>query len=272
MTPTPQKTARFDFDISYGPDRAQKMDIHFITGQSDAMPAVVYIHGGGWVEGDKSSPEADIYIKELLKRGYVIFSLNYRLAPAHPFPAQIEDIKLALRYIRAHAASFYIDPDRIGIYGSSAGGHLAALAGVTSPVDGFDKGEYLEQSSRVQAVVDLFGPADLNQLSIPGIDSVIAQTFGSHPYPSEPYRLASPVAYASPDDPPFLIIHGDIDRVVPLDQSQRMHAALQAAGADSQLVVVKNGGHGFYPHDAAIDPSAEEISTRIADFFDAHLK
>jgi acetyl esterase/lipase len=259
-------------DTAYGLDPAQKMDIHYPSGQSAAMPAVVYVHGGGWVEGDKTSPEADEFIDELLGRGYVVFSLNYRLAPRHPFPAQIEDVKLALRFIRAQAGSFQIDPDRIGIFGSSAGGHLAALAGVTSQEDGFDRGEFPEQSSRVQVVVDLFGPADLNQLTIPGIDSVIAQTFGSHPYPSEPYRLASPVAYASPDDPPFLIIHGDLDRVVPLDQSQCLHAALQAAGVDTQLLVVKNGGHGFFSHDPAMSPSNDEITIKIADFFDRYFE
>ncbi|MHC1785440.1 MAG: alpha/beta fold hydrolase [Anaerolineaceae bacterium] len=270
--PTTVVRERYYLDITYGRDAAQKMDIYYPTNQSAAMPAVVYVHGGGWVEGDKSSLEAKSYIEELLNRGYVVFSLNYRLAPEHPFPAQIQDVKSALRAIRAGSNEFRIDPERTGIFGSSAGGHLASLAGVTSPTDGFEQGENLDQSSQVQAVVDLFGPTDINLITLPEIDNVICQTFGNHATPSEEYRLASPTAHTTADDPPFLIIHGDMDRVVPLDQSQLLYETLRKAGVSAELLVVKNGGHGFFPQDEAIKPSNDEISIKIADFFDRYLK
>jgi acetyl esterase/lipase len=272
MNPTLEVKESNYFDIAYGSDSAQKMDIYYPANQSAAMPAVVYVHGGGWVEGDKSSLEANSYTDELLNRGYVIFSLNYRLAPEFPFPAQIEDIKSALRAIRAKATEFRINPDRIGIFGSSAGGHLASMAGVTSPADGFDRGEKLDQSSRVQAVVDLFGPADINHITLPGIDNVISQTFGNHATPSEEYRLASPTSYASQDDPPFLIIHGDLDRTVPPIQSRLLYEVLQKAGVSSELLVVTNGGHGFSDMEPKLAPSNRVITLRIADFFDRYLK
>jgi acetyl esterase/lipase len=272
MNPTLEVKERYYFDIAYGSNTAQKMDVYYPPDQSIVMPAVVYVHGGGWVEGDKSSLEAKSYIDELLNRGYVVFSLNYRLAPEFPFPAQIQDVKSALRAIRTRAAEFRINPERIGIFGSSAGGHLASLAGVTSPSDGFDQGENFDQSSRVQAVVDLFGPSDINQITLPGIDHVISQTFGNHSTPSEEYRLASPTAYATSDDPPFLIIHGDMDRTVPLVQSRLLYETLQKAGVSSELLVVKNGGHGFSDMEPKLAPSNAVITLRIADFFDRYLK
>ncbi len=272
MTPTLETRDGFYQDVPYGADPAQMMDIFYPVEQKTSMPVVVYVHGGGWVEGDKSSPEAADYIDELLNRGYVVFSLNYRLAPEFPFPAQIQDVKSALRSIRARAVEFRIDPEHIGIFGSSAGGHLSALAGVTSEEDGFDTGENLDRSGRVNAVVDLFGPADINQITVYGLDPAIAQTFGRHESPSEEYRLASPTTYAGQDDPPFLIIHGDLDRVVPISQSRLLNETLQQARVTSELLVVKNGVHGFSDNEPKIAPSNAEIIRRIADFFDRYLK
>jgi acetyl esterase/lipase len=273
-TPETVKKERLYRDVDYcgSGDSAQKMDIYYPASQSAAMPLAVYIHGGGWVEGDKASGEADAYFQELLKRGYVVISLNYRFAPKYPFPAQIQDIKCAIRSIRSHASEYWIDPLRIGVFGSSAGGHLSALLGVTSTEDGFDVGEYLDQSSRANAVVDLFGPTDINQISLGGADSVIEQTFGKHSIPSEAYRLASPTSYVTRDDPPFLIIHGDMDRTVPIRQSWLLYESLQKAGVPVEMLVVKNGGHGFYPGDASFDPGLFKIAQMIADFFDKHLK
>lgn len=273
-TPLPEQKEKSYLDISYcdSGDSAQKMDIYYPTSQSSAMPLLVYIHGGGWVEGDKASGESNTFFNELLDRGYVIISLNYRLAPQHPFPAQIQDVKCAIRFIRSHASEYGIDPQRIGAFGSSAGGHLAALLGVTSVEDGFDEGKYLDQSSRVNAVVDLFGLTDLNEYPWGGPGTAIALTFGDHPKPSEAYTLGSPVTYVSKDDPPFLIIHGDKDDTVPIQQSESFYENLRTNGVPVQFLVVKNAGHGFYPGDTSFSPDLATITRTIADFFDQHLK
>ncbi len=155
-----------DRDVTYcSPGgEPQKMDIFYPAGTAGpALPTIFYVHGGAWTGGDKEQGEA-LWARSFLGQSYVFVSINYRLAPRHKFPAQIEDVKCAVRFLRAHAAQLRIDPNRIGAMGASAGGHLVVLLGTAGPGAGFDRGRYLDQSSRVQAVVDLYGPADLPSL------------------------------------------------------------------------------------------------------------
>lgn len=209
----------------------------------------------------------------MVSRGYLAVSINYRLAPQYKFPAQIEDAKYAIRFLRANASLFGINPDRIGVWGGSAGGHLVALLGTTDASAGMEgSGGYPNQSSRVRAVVDMFGPTDIAVLFRAGGGSVLEQVFGTSDPNSQAVKLASPVTYVSPDDPPCLILHGDKDNVVPLAQSQILYSRLQAAGVPATLVVVKNGGHSFTPTGGAISPTRAEITTMVADFFDKYLK
>lgn len=233
-------------------------------------PVVMHVHGGGWTEGKKSDGPAALEIAPLVSQGYLVASVDYRLAPQYQFPAQIEDVKCAVRYLKANAAQYNLDPNRFGVIGESAGGHLVSLLGTTDQSAGWDGGQYSEQSSRVQAVVDMFGPADLTAPEYRIAAGEFARVFGTAP---DALTKASPVTYVTPDDPPFLILQGDQDRLVPLSQSQELADRLTAAGVPAQLVVVKNAGHGFVPvGNATITPSRQELVRTVTDFFAKTLK
>ena len=235
-------------------------------------PIAVFIHGGGWTAGNKNGGTNTADAKELLARGYIVAALDYRLAPQFKWPAQITDVKCAIRYLRAHATQYQINPTKIGVWGSSAGGHLVAMLGTTDTSAGFDVGEYLTHSSRVQAVVDLFGPADLPALLSTNAQLVGNRVFGSTSRDDSVLIQASPITYITRDDPPFLILQGDQDKTVPLAQSETLNAKLQAGGVPTQLVIVKNAGHGFAPTGGPISPTRTELTKLLADHFDKHLK
>jgi len=252
---------------------ALKMDVYFPQkAQSTPLPVTVYVHGGAWVGGDKESGAGMLALDELRGRGYLVVSINYRLAPQYKFPAQIEDVKCAIRHLRANAATYGLDAQRIGVWGGSAGGHLVALLGTSDASAGLEgQGGYAEQSSRVQAVVDLFGPADLPAFAA-DMGAGAQVVFGATSKDDPVLVRASPVTYVSPDDPPFLILQGEKDQTVPPSQSQILYARLQAAGVPATLVMVKNAGHGFQPVGGAISPTRAELARLIADFFDQQLK
>ena len=191
------------------------------------------------------------------------------------FPAQIQDCKAAIRFLRAHAAEFRLDPARIGVWGESAGGNLAALLGTTAGVAELEDGDRAGLS-RVQAVCDWFGPTDLPALlaqarTVPPTSPLAKETatilalLGALP-PAELQRQASPLAFVSPDDAPFLIVHGDRDPLVPLEQSTELHRALRAAGVPATLVVVPGAGHGGAPF------LAPDLQDRIRRFFTTQLR
>jgi acetyl esterase/lipase len=246
----------------------QKMDVYF-PANGGPWPAVVYVHGGSWMNGDKA--EAKGLAEWLNPLGYLVVSLNYRMYPNVRFPALIEDPKCAIRSLRAHAAQYNLDPDRIAAMGASAGGHLVALLGTSDQSAGWEVGEYLEQSSRVQAVIDMAGPADLAvEYKNSGLYTVVLMAFGIKP---EQRAIGSPVTYASPDDPPFLIIHGDKDPVVSVEQGQAMYDALVKAGAPAKLVIVENGLHDLTASDAApTSPTRAEVDQMLLDFLAETLK
>lgn len=252
---------------------ALTMDIYYPSQASPApTPAVLY--GGGWEHGDSSLGGVNATIAQALnQRGMLVAAVNYRLAPQYLWPAQIVDVKCAVRYLRANAQRYGIDPSKIGAWGGSAGGHLVSMLGTTGTSAGFDAGQYLEQSSGVQAVVDMFGPADLTAGGWgPYATSVIQQVFGVAPgQDSGALAHASPVTYIQSNDPPFLIFHGTRDAVVPLSQSQALASRLQAAGVSATLVTVQNGGHGFAPTGGLISPTLKEITQASVDFFSQRL-
>ena len=246
-----------------------KMDVYFPLIQNGPVPAVVYVHGGGWSQGDKRSSVGNSEAFLLTDAGFVVFAVNYRLAPEYRFPAMIEDVKCAIRSIRAHSAEYNIDQNRIGAFGASAGGHLVSLLGTSDINAGFDMGEYLEYSSRVQAVVDIFGPADLTLQNFSDEQIQNARQV----FTADQLMPASPVTYISPDDPPFLILHGDRDEVVPLEQSQVLYDALTSGGVSADFVIVQNAGHGFQSDaDVPIQPTYQQISQLIVEFFEGQLK
>ncbi len=246
---------------------ALKMDIYYPLSDQSPLPVTMYVHGGGWSNGDKAEGSGAQEIPALQNAGFLVVSVNYRLAPEYPFPAMIQDIKCAVRYLRAQASQYNLDPNRIGVWGGSAGGHLVNLLGTTDESAGFDVGEYLEYSSRVQAVVSMFGPTDLTVQFEGGYEGA------SRVFDGFDAALASPVTYVSAEDPPFLMLHGDTDKLVPIEQSQILLAALQAVGVPAELVTVINAGHSFKPVDSkTINPSRKEITQMVVEFFEFKLK
>lgn len=251
--------------------RALRMDAYLPKNRgTNKSAALIYIHGGAWITGDKDEGPIEQDLSELLARGYAVFSINYRLAPLNMFPSQIEDCKCAVRSLRANATKYSIDANRIGVWGSSAGGQLAALLGTTngiSQLEGY--GGYPEQSSAVQAVGTYFGPADLTTSDWGFIDKLgFLVVFGT----SKNWARASPINYISKNDAPFFVIGGDRDDRVDVRQPQAMFARLQAAGVPSELLIVKNCDHEFAPKGGALNPSRGEVTKRLANFFDKYIR
>ena len=246
-----------------------KMDVYYPSENNGRFPVAMYVHGGGWHKGDKGGGAGAADLPQLQEAGFLVVAVNYRLAPEYLFPAMIEDVKCAVRSLRAHADEYNLDPNRIGVWGGSAGGHLVALLGTTDESAGFDVGEYLEYSSRVQAVVDMFGPADFT--AVPEVSEGASSTV-NEAFRDFDLALASPVTYVTVDDPPFLILHGEKDTLVPIEQSEILLATLQKAGVPAELVRVKNAGHSFKPVGGEISPTRPELSQMILNFFEETLK
>jgi len=233
---------------------------------------VLYVHGGAWTRGSKDPGLAVNDVRMLKERGYLVASVDYRLAPQCKFPAQIEDVKCAVRFLRANAAVYGIDGGRIGAMGGSAGGHLVSLLGLSGDQDFNSSGGSAGQSARVQAVVDMYGPSDISVVP-GGVDrGLLMQVFGAAERSAAVVKLASPVSYVSADDPPFLIIHGEKDPLVPVGQSELLYAALKAAGVPVELLRVRNAGHGLVPSGGLVTPSRIEIMKKMGDFLDSNLK
>ena len=251
-----------------------KMDVFSPTNAAGkSLPVVLYVHGGGWRTGTKSMLSMMPGPSELLRRGYLVVAMDYRLAPKYKFPAMIEDAKCAVRFLRAHARDHSLDPARIGVMGDSSGGQLVALLGLTDAGAGFEGEGWNDQSSRVQAVVDLYGPTDFANGNSNFITlKLIQDAFGATNTTDPILKSANPVTYVSSRAPPFLILHGDHDNLVDLQQSAELDARLKAAGADSTFVVVTNLAHGYVPFGSKASPNHAELSSLIADFFDRNLR
>ena len=257
-----------DLVFGKGGDADLKLDLAMPADGEGPFPAVVCIHGGGWVAGDRTKMNQTIRV--LAKRGYVAVSPDYRLAPHDPFPAQIEDCKAAVRWLRANARQYKIDPDHIGAIGFSSGGHLACLLGATDKDDGLEgTGGAADQSSRVQAVVSFFGPTNLAADDF-GLDvtarNLIPLLGGKLEDKPEAYRKASPLTYAGKYAAPLLIFHGAEDKMVPVEQSRKMVDKITTAGGSARLIVLKGEGHGFQP-----DKLLQCLALMV-EFFDGQLK
>ncbi len=213
-------------------------------------PVVVYVHGGGWRAGSR----ADVPVTGLLDYGFAIASVDYRLSTRAPFPAQIHDIKAAIRFLRAKADELGIDAQRVVICGSSAGGHLAALSGVTNGHEELEGriGDHLDQSSRVDAVVSFFGASNLRSIldqsteagreaRIPVLQLFLGDLPDNVPALA---KLASPVAHLDAEDPPVFLLHGDADPQMPYAQSEEFQTACRGAGVPVRLVTMPGGLHG----------------------------
>ncbi|MDQ1360596.1 MAG: hypothetical protein QOJ44_973 [Acidimicrobiaceae bacterium] len=243
------------------------------------VPVVVYFHGGGWEQGvpfiEAGTHFGDVESK-IVNHGWDFATVQYRLAPEWPWPAQIVDAKCAIRYLRASAGFFHIDPSRIGVMGDSAGGQLAAMTGLAGPSAGFDVGQYAGQSSRVQAVVDEYGPTDLaapDWLSSPIAPQANQAVFGVPPGGDPaPLIAASPVTYVAPGAPPFLVIQGTEDQLVPASQSVELVRRLTGAHDQAKLVLVQGAAHGLAAAGSApISPNLATVGSDVASFFFTQL-
>lgn len=247
----------------------QLLDVYTPQDNQKTHPLIIHVHGGSWVGGSKSDDNMMPVIAALTDKGFTVASINYRLAPDYKFPAQIQDVKCAIRYMRANASKYSINPAKIGLLGESAGGHLSALAGLSQNVQEFNSDENASVSDQVSAVVDLFGPANL--VSFTAGSSILAKALPTF-LGSYSAAAASPTNYIDPSDPPMLIIHGDSDTLVPLSQSQELLSALQTTGVTSSLITVKNAGHGLdLVKGDAIAPSTDEIQASVVAFYNKYL-
>ena len=243
-------SARADEDFNPAPDAARHPDLTyavrggvplkldlFTPAGPGPWPTVLWFHGGAWMFGDRTGWPHMMF---LLAHGYAVANVDYRLSQAAPFPAQLDDCQAALDFLCGHAAQYGLDPARMAATGESAGGHLAALLGLTrGPATAAAAG-------RVRAVVDLFGPTDLPALAArsPELTKAVHQLLGGTPADRpDLYRAASPLDRVSAGDPPFLVLHGDRDAVVPIAQSERFVAALRAAHVPVRFEVVAGAGH-----------------------------
>ena len=239
-------------DVAYGPLPAEIADLYLPDNPGRRRPAVVMIHGGGWVNGSRHADDSLASVMAAL--GVVVLNIDYRLAdlaqPATRWPAQLVDAQLAVRFLRAHAAEFGVDPRRIGAIGDSAGAQLAVFLGVLPRiVRGDQAGLYPRERPDVQAVVDQFGPMDLPGMGPAGIGSIKAM-FGTATPPAAALLSASPLPSVTAHSAPMFIIHGAADEVVPFDQSRRLRDVLLAHHVRVQLVSYQ-GGHAFEGLDPA---------------------
>jgi acetyl esterase/lipase len=258
-------------DVEYGKagERSLKLDVIRPKQENpEPRPCIVWIHGGGWQNGNKNS--GTVRLGGLVSSGnYVGVSVGYRLTDVASWPAQIHDCKAAIRWVRANSKKYNINSDKIGVWGSSAGGHLVSLLGTSGDVAEVE-GENGTPgvSSRVTCVVDFCGPSDFlafgksnPRLNDPG-SPVFKLLGGPLADKQDEAQQASPVTYVTKDDPPFLIMHGTADKTVHISQAERLHAKAKEAGINVTFVKIEGGSHGF---------GGEEVNARVKAFLEKHL-
>ncbi len=271
---------KMEKDIAYieGGDEAQKLDIYLPETPSDKpLPLIVHIHGGGWRAGSKFPCP----VSAMVVKGYAVASVEYRFSQKAIFPAQIQDCQAAIRWLRAHVKQYNLDPDHLGAVGGSAGGHLSALVGTSGGKKAFPPiGGHLDESDRVQAVIDIYGPADFSTVVSQAAEDKNVKNIFAFNTPSDPYSsligtqlddkpkadAVSPMHYVSKDSPPFLILHGTHDTLVPYAQSVQFEAALKAQSVPVWLQTLPGSGHGG---PAFGKPAVIQL---MQTFFDKHLK
>ncbi len=264
-------------EITYGKggERDLQLDLARPADGNGPFPAIVFVHGGGWRGGARQGYHK--LVRAAAERGYVAVTVTYRLTEpddngkaTNPFPAAIHDTKCAVRWVRANAERYKIDPDRIGVTGGSAGGHLSLLIGLADEKAGLEgTGGHSDVSSRVQAVVNYFGPTQMIRLarSNGGAGPIVESFLGGKPEElQKAYRKSSPVTHLSDDDPPILTIHGAQDTLVPPSQAQILDRQAKEKGVEHTLMLLEGQGHGFRGE------ASEQANEAMFAFFDKHLK
>ncbi len=260
----------FEESIEYANPENQHLKLNLAQPKdapATTRPAVVCIHGGGFRAGNRTG--WNNLCKKLAERGYVAVTIEYRLAPQHQFPAAIQDCKTAVRWLRANAEKYHIDPNRIAALGDSAGGHLAQYLGVTGDFHRFDGDEYPSYPSRVQCVINYYGPSDLTKSYGKSVDAAEVLPLwlgGDAEHAHENHILASPLYWVTPAAAPTLLLHGTEDKYVNYEQATWIFDKMKAAGVDVELLTLQGAGHGFKGDDAA---KAEKAAL---EFLDKRLK
>jgi acetyl esterase/lipase/S-formylglutathione hydrolase FrmB len=264
---------RVEKDVVYGTvgDRELVLDLYWYPDAEKARPLIIWVHGGAWRQGSKNNLQN---VWPLLTKEYAVASVGYRLSGEAIFPAQIQDCKAAVRWLRKNTARYNLDGERFGAWGGSAGGHLVALMGTACEVADWEVGDHLDMSSRVQAVCDWFGPTDFSRMNddVKGkmdhdaSNSPESQLIGA-PIQEHPDLAgnANPISYVSEDHPPFLIMHGGQDVTVSKNQSEFLNVALQEQGVSSTFVLIDDLGHG-------LQGDRTDIDKLVLAFFDKRLK
>ena len=260
-------------DVPYQEKPARiTLDVHYLKGADGVRPALVVIHGGGWQNLDKDY--LTWLAKDAAKRGYVVFNINYRLAGEAKYPAAVEDCQAAMRWVRANAKRYNVDPNRVGVFGESAGGHLACMMGL---LDSRDK-TMPDISSRATCVVDFYGVADLTPAELPkekysegDIFVAVCENFigKKHSEAPEVFAEASPINHVTKEACAFIALHGDADPIVPYEQSVQLVEKLKAAGVEATLHTVKDGKHGPSFGDV---PGKDAAYEAMWSFLAKHLK
>lgn len=241
------------------------------TGNQETYPLIIYLQGSGWGWSKQNTFAFIPQLVQFAEQGYVVASVQYRGSGEAVFPAQLHDVKTAVRFLKANASRFNIDPGRVGVWGDSSGGHLALLLGLTEGMEEFEGNEYRHISSKVHAVADWFGPTDLLSMSqYPSIfdhdspDSPESKLIGGAVQETkEQARKASPIHYVHRDAPPILIMHGDQDDIVPYEQSVQMFHALKKEGCDAVMYNINGAGHSGFTQAHTLDV--------VKSFFRKHL-
>ena len=256
-------------DVTYATVAGEELKLELASpeGLDHAVPAIVVIHGGGWMAGKRQDMTA--IAKDVAAHGYVAATISYRFAPKHRFPAQIEDVKCAVRYLRAHANELHIDPKRIGAMGVSAGAHLSMMLGAMDSADAMEgDGGNPEQPSKVQAVVSFVGPVNLAREDYTETQTQILEAFlGGKPKEKQAEcRLASPITYLNKGDAPMLCFFGTKDPLVSYDQAFQIATALTNAEVPGRVELISGAGHGW------VGGELSRTLTATLAFFDEHLK
>jgi acetyl esterase/lipase len=258
---------RVERNVAYLPiDRKQKADLYFPLEMPKAkkLPVVLMIHGGGWATGHKDEKREINIGSTLARNGYLAMSIDYILSDKKQavWPTNLWDCKTAVRWLRENSERLGINPERIGVLGGSAGGHLAAMVALTTPVDGLDPlAPYGEFSCGVKCCVDMYGIADIGTYHDV---TMLGKTFAEAP---ELYAQASPVTYVRSNSPPILILHGTADTTVNVKQSETFAEALQHAGTTHELVIIPGAVHSF-----DLQPPQRDLRSTVLKFLDEHLK
>jgi acetyl esterase/lipase len=266
--PAPPAGIDFKPDITYATIDGQPvmLDLAAPANTAAPLPCIVAIHGGGWTGGNRVDLDGATF--EFAKHGYIAVTLEYRMAPAHLFPAAVQDVKAAVRYLRANADKLHIDANHIGAVGFSAGAHLAMMLGTMEKADGLDDaGDAQEQSSKVQAVVSFFGPTDLTA-HYPDISKAIVKNFmgGTLQHMPDAYHKASPITYVSSATAPMLLFQGTADILVPYEQAEFMATALDKAHVPGRVELLIGANHGWGGREF------ERTAVETVQFFDQYLK